>query len=151
MAIEVGLSDVELSTDQDCEEVKSWNGEHRRDGRTHGGGGAGVPETWTRHTRLQNTLASAGHSAQEWSWKAISKVQLIRMQFLRLYNSPRPRPLGSGKLVFPPGPLQTQRPLTQTERTLPGLLGVHFRFPQSCFLVLELLFDFLGSFFSKTV
>lgn len=26
MAMEVGLSDVELSTDQDCEEVKSWNG-----------------------------------------------------------------------------------------------------------------------------
>lgn len=26
MAVEVGLSDVDLSTDQDCEEVKSWAG-----------------------------------------------------------------------------------------------------------------------------
>lgn len=32
MAMEVGLSDVELSTDQDCEEVKSWNGECRKKG-----------------------------------------------------------------------------------------------------------------------
>ena len=32
MAMEVGLSDVELSTDQDCEEVKSWNGKKRKKG-----------------------------------------------------------------------------------------------------------------------
>lgn len=60
MAMEVGLSDVELSTDQDCEEVKSWNtnrdltlnyGVGQREGLNQ------LSRIWTSHAHASRALS----------------------------------------------------------------------------------------------
>lgn len=101
-----------------------------RDGRTQGDRREGCPATRTRHTRLRNTSAPAGHSAQERSRKAIPEVRpatrSLRVCDVGGLGGLEPRAEFPSHVAV--DTLTLQKLLPQTERTCLGLLGFSFQF-----------------------
>lgn len=125
----------------------------QRDGRTQGEGREEDLKNWTGHTTPPEPLGNSTALRSRMGTKALSKVTLIRKPSLHLSNSPR---LGSWEVeswFSLPRPYRhtLQKLLKQTGRTCLGLLTSISSSSRSCFVVWGMLFDFLGSFFWKTV
>lgn len=143
--MEVGLSDVELSTDQDCEEVKSWEENQktrilqRQTEAGRGTNGICSVKIWTSctpHTYLYTFVHT--HTSPEcfvnssalimgWSWKAIATETSAWMQLHQLCMSISFTLEGESKLFPPHAPEQSCICNYETEMTVYFLLQSFFK------------------------